>query len=73
MRRYFIEGREVRKDEWSEAFKRFPDASIVLRTNKLPAVYCPPSLLDTPILPDKLQEYRRKQTTDESTKSINDY
>lgn len=60
MKRFFIDGREVTRLDWEEAFKRFPDASIVLRTNYLPSKYSPPKCEQEPISPLKARELRQK-------------
>lgn len=57
MRKYFIGAREVTKEDWKETYKRLPEASVIIRTDKLPSLYNPPTV-DAIITPDRAREIR---------------
>lgn len=59
MRKYFIGAREVTKTEWSEAYKRLKDCSVIIRTDKLPEVFEPPKV-EKVISPERAKQIREK-------------
>lgn len=57
MRKYYINGREVTKQQWSDSYKSNPDATVVLRVEKLPEAYRPPAVTSV-ISPDRAKQIR---------------
>lgn len=60
MRRYLINNQEVTKQQWGEAFKANPEATVILRTNILPQTYSPPDIQEV-ISPERAKEIRKQK------------
>ncbi len=57
MKKYFINNKEVKKEEWSEAFKANPQGTVILRLPTLPEPYNV-NFNNTPISPERAKEIR---------------
>ncbi len=59
MRKYYINSKQVRVEEWKEEFANNIGADVILKTQQIPKTYKPPEIKEV-ISPERAKELRSK-------------